>query len=253
MTASAARQRGFGAESDGVWCSDSGPGTVARLARSGFDWLCLDQQHGTYDRASTLEVARSFPEGTAELVVRVPAGDYAYLNAALDAGASGVIVPQVESADQAAQAVAATFYPPRGGRSWGQLEQTWGRPVVGAPAANARTSCAVMIESQAGLLHVEAIAAVPGLDLLFVGPFDLSLSLGTTVPELLADHSPDSPLARITAAAHSRGLFVGGFGGNPDDAERFRSHGIGCVVVATDLWVTEAGARAALPTVDQPD
>jgi 4-hydroxy-2-oxoheptanedioate aldolase len=182
----------------------------------------------------------------------VPAGDFAFINAALDAGSTAVIVPQIESADQAAQAVAATFYPPRGGRSWGQLEQTWGRPVVEAQDANARTTCAVMIESEAGLDHVEEIAAVPGLDLLFVGPFDLSLSLGTTVPELLADHSPGSPLGRITAAAQSRGLFVGGFGGNPDDAVRFRSHGISCVVAATDLWVTETGVRAALPQVAKP-
>jgi 4-hydroxy-2-oxoheptanedioate aldolase len=225
---------------------------VARLARSGFDWVCLDLQHGTYDRAGTLEVSRSFPDDAAELIARVPAGDFASINSVLDAGATAVIVPQIESAEQAAQAVAATFYPPRGGRSWGQLEQTWGRPVVEAQAANARTTCAVMIESEAGLDHVEEIAAIPGIDLLFVGPFDLSLSLRTTVPELLADHSPGSPLSRITAAAHSRGLFVGGFGGNPDDAERFRSHGIRCVVVATDLWVTETGARAALPAVDQP-
>jgi 4-hydroxy-2-oxoheptanedioate aldolase len=252
MSASARPPRGFSAESDGVWCSDSSPGAVARLARSGFDWLCLDQQHGIYDRASTLEVARSFPDDAAELIVRVPAGDFAFINAALDAGAKAVIVPQIESAGQAAQAVAATFYPPRGGRSWGQLEQTWGRPMVEAQAANARTRCAVMIESETGLDHVEAIAAVPGLDLLFIGPYDLSLSLGTTVPELLGDHSPGSPLRRIIAAAHSRGLMVGGFGGNPDDAELFRSHGISCVVVATDLWVTEAGARAALAAVDQP-
>ena len=90
----------------------------------------------------------------------MPAGDFVFVNAALDAGATAVIVPQIESADQAAQAVAAAFYPPRGGRSWGQLEQTWGRPVVEAQAANARTRCAVMIESESGLDHVEEIAAV---------------------------------------------------------------------------------------------
>jgi 4-hydroxy-2-oxoheptanedioate aldolase len=228
-------------------------GAVARLARSGFDWLCLDLQHGIFDRASTLAVARNLTDDAADLVIRVPAGDFASINAALDAGATGVIIPQVESAAQAATAVGAAFYPPRGGRSWGQLGQTWGRPVVGAQDVNDRTRCAVMIESEAGLDHVEEIAAVPGLDLLFVGPYDLSLSLGSTVPELLADHSPGSPLDRITAAAHSRGLFVGAFGGNPEDAQRFRSHGIGCVVVATDLWITAAGVRAAIEPVAQPD
>jgi 4-hydroxy-2-oxoheptanedioate aldolase len=94
--------------------------------------------------------------------------------------------------------------------------------------------------------RVEQIAAVAGVSQLFVGPYDLSLSLGTTVDGLLADDSPSSPLARIVSAAHANDLTVGGYGGSPVLADGFRAHGISCLVVATDLWLVDRGAAAAL-------
>lgn len=237
---------GFGSNSRGVWCTDSSPGTVARLARSGFDWVCLDAQHGVYGRTELLEVARVYPFDAAELAVRVASCDFAGIGAALDAGATTVIVPQIESAAEAERAVAATYYPPRGARSRGPLGLTWGRLAEEPDPANARTSCAVMIESAVALDRVGEIAAVPGVSQLFVGPYDLSLSLGTTVNALLADRSDDSALARIVAAAEANDLSAGGYGGNPDLADRFRAYGITCLVVATDLWLVARGARAAL-------
>ena len=88
--------------------------------------------------------------------------------------------------------------------------------------------------------------AVDGVDQLFVGPYDLSLTLGTTVPALLDDDSDASPLTRIVQAATAYGRTVGGFAGTPELAERFRERGISCVAVASDLWITAEGARAAL-------
>lgn len=237
---------GFRPDSRGVWCNDSSRGAVARLARGGFDWVCLDAQHGIYGRNELVEAARSFPDGAAELVVRVAANDFAGIGAALDVGATTVIVPQVDSPAEAARAVAATFYPPRGRRSWGQLTRTWGRASVEPDAANARTTCAVMIESAAALDQVEAIAAVAGVGCLFVGPFDLALTLGTTVEALLDDDAADSALSRITAAAVDHGLFVAAFGGAPAYAERFAARGLTCRVVATDLWLHQAGIAAVL-------
>jgi 2-keto-3-deoxy-L-rhamnonate aldolase RhmA len=237
---------GFGSDSRGVWCQDSSPGTVARLAQSGFDWVCLDAQHGVYGRSELIETARAYPFDAAELVVRVASCDFAGIGAALDVGATNVIVPQVESPAEAKRAVAATYYPPRGSRSMGQVGRTWGRTATEPEVANAQTTCAVMIESAVALDRVETIAAVPGVSQLFVGPYDLSLSLGTTVDALLADRSNEGPLARITAAARANDLSVGAFGGNPDLADRFRAHGITCLVVTTDLWLVARGAKAAL-------
>ena len=219
---------------------------VARLAGLGFDWVCLDMQHGRYGRAEILDAARSFPAGQAELVVRVPSCEFTAIGAALDAGARAVIVPQVESAIHAQQAVSATFYPPVGDRSWGQFGRIWGGATLTAEEANSSITCAVMIESAAALVAVEEIAAVQGVGQLFIGPHDLSLSLGTTVPALLDDDSDTNPLTRIVQIAAAYGRSVGGFAGTPELAERFRERGITCVVVASDLWITAEGARAAL-------
>jgi 2-keto-3-deoxy-L-rhamnonate aldolase RhmA len=219
---------------------------VARLARLGFDWVCLDMQHGRYSRADIIAAAQSFPAGLAELVVRVPSCEFTAIGAALDAGARAVIVPQVESATHAQQAITAAFYPPVGDRSWGQFSRIWGGETVTAEEANGSITCAVMIESAAALMAVEEIAAVPGVGQLFIGPYDLSLSLGTSVPALLDDDSDASPLARIVQTAAAYGLSVGGFAGTPEIAERFRERGITCVAVATDLWITAEGARVAL-------
>ena len=246
VTAERQRPRGYGAPSNGVWCDDASPGMVARLAGLGFDWVCLDMQHGAYSRTEVIEAARSFPRGHAELVVRVPSCDFTAIGVALDAGASAVIVPQIGSAAEAQRAVAATFYPPIGERSWGQLGRLWDGPTLTAEEANRATTCAVMIESADALSQVSEIAAVEGVGQLFVGPYDLSLSLGTTVQALLDDDSASSPLARIVQTAAAYGRTVGGFAGTPDLADRFRERGISCVAVASDLWVTSEGARAAL-------
>jgi 2-keto-3-deoxy-L-rhamnonate aldolase RhmA len=157
-----------------------------------------------------------------------------------------VIVPQIESAAEARLAVAATFYPPVGERSWGQFGRIWAGAALTAEEANSSTTCAVMIESAPALASVDEIAAVDGVDQLFVGPYDLSLTLGTTVPALLDDDSEASPLSRIVQAATAHGRTVGGFAGTPELAERFRERGISCVAVASDLWITAEGARAAL-------
>jgi 4-hydroxy-2-oxoheptanedioate aldolase len=247
VTADQGGSRRFGSSSNGVWCDDASAGMAARLAQLGFDWVCLDMQHGRYSRHEIIDVARGLPAGLAELVVRVPSCEFTAIGAALDAGARAVVVPQVESARQARAAVAATFYPPVGDRSWGPFGRLWGGATLTAEEANSSITCAVMIESAAALLAVEEIAAVEGIGQLFVGPYDLSLSLGTTIPALLDDESEGSPLARIVQAAATYGRTVGGFAGTPELAERFRERGITCVAVATDLWITAEGARAALP------
>jgi 4-hydroxy-2-oxoheptanedioate aldolase len=219
---------------------------VARLAQCGFDWLCLDMQHGLYSRTEIINVARSFTSEAAQLVVRVPSCDFVVIGTALDAGAQAVIVPQIESAADAQRAVAATFYPPAGGRSWGPLGRIWGGATLTHEAANRSIRCAVMIESVDALSRVEEIAAVDGVDQLFIGPSDLCLSLGTTVQALLDDDSESSALTRIVQVAAAYGRTVGGFAGTPELADRFRERGVTCLVIATDLWITNEGARAAL-------
>ena len=110
----------------GVWCQLPDVGVARTLATAGFDWFILDAQHGLFDRTAVVEVGRALTDAGAGFGVRVPSLDFAWIGAALDAGATTIIVPQVHTAEQARAAVEATFYPPLGGRSHGQLAVLWG-------------------------------------------------------------------------------------------------------------------------------
>lgn len=229
----------------GVWCSDADARMVRRLATSGFDWVGLDLQHGRYDRADLIEIARTLPADGAALAVRVPAVDATAIGLALDVGAGSVIVPQVEDVDDARAAVAAMYYPPLGRRSFGPLTPLWGVPAPDPASANEHVDCAVMIESAGALDAVDDIAAVEGVTCLFVGPFDLSLSLGRPVAEVLADRSAGSPLSRIVGAARAHGIRVGLFVGDPVTARSLEEIGFDAVATVTDTWILAAGIRSA--------
>jgi 4-hydroxy-2-oxoheptanedioate aldolase len=182
----------------------------------------------------------------AALVVRVPAVDPAWIGAALDAGAAAVVVPSVSSTADAVVAGRASRYPPDGERSWGPVPPLWGGTAPDPATANASVRCLVMVETEGALADVEAIAATPGVDGLFVGPFDLALGLGRTVDELLDDRSSGNPVGAVVAAARRSGILVAGFAGTPGNARRLREHGIRCLAVTTDLAVVATGCRAVL-------
>ncbi len=238
--------RSGGLHGRGVWCTDASPAMVTTLAGAGFDWICVDLQHGRYGRAELIDIARGLSAGSAPLVVRVPSVEFTGIGIALDVGAAAIIVPQIDTAEQAAQAVAAVFYPPRGRRSFGQLQPSWGAALVAPADANEHTTCAVMIESATALANVDEIAAVPGIDMLFVGPFDLTLTLGSSIDVELDDTSDESAISRILRAAEANQLSVGAFGGNPATARRFNERGIPCTAAATDGWIVSQGVAAAL-------
>lgn len=232
--------------SRGVWCSSADVDLVMRLSRSGFDWVALDAQHGAVDRSALLALARALDGGPVPFLVRVPAVDAAWVGAALDAGAAAVVVPSVTGLADAQAAVRASHYPPGGERSWGPFPPLWGGTATDPAAANARQQCWVMVETAGALAEVEDVAALPGVDALFVGPFDLALSLGTTVAALLRDTSDGNPLGRVVAAARRHGVLVGAFAGSPEVATLLRAHGIGCLAVTTDTALLAIGAAAVL-------
>ncbi|PKW26754.1 HpcH/HpaI aldolase family protein [Phycicoccus duodecadis] len=236
--------------SRGIWTSTTDVDLLLRLASGGFDWLALDAQHGPVDRAALHVIGRALAGAPTPFLVRVPAVDAAWIGAALDAGAAGVIVPSVEGVADAGRAALATRYPPLGDRSWGPFAPLWGGTTTTPEEANQAVQCWVMVETSGALDDVDVIAATPGVDGLFVGPFDLSLSLGTTPEALLADHDPTGPLARVVAAAERQGILVGGFAGAPERARALVSHGIPFVAVTSDAGVVEAGVRAVLGDLD---
>ncbi|WP_051750215.1 HpcH/HpaI aldolase family protein [Phycicoccus jejuensis] len=233
-------------DSRGIWTTTADVDLLLRLAGSGVDWVALDAQHGALDRAALHAAGRALTSAHHPFLVRVPAVDPAWIGAALDAGAHGVVVPSVTGAGDAERAALASRYPPLGGRSWGPWSPMWGVDAPDTATANELVRCWAMVETVGALDEVEQIAATPGVDGLFVGPLDLALALGTTVDALLDDTTPDGPLARVVAAADRQGILVGAFAGSPAVAHRLRAHGIGFLAVTTDAGVVATGVRAVL-------
>jgi 4-hydroxy-2-oxoheptanedioate aldolase len=193
----------------GYWVSSESPAIAERLASVGYDYICLDVQHGLLDYPGVLHGLTAVGAAGAAGIVRVPPDDPAWIGRALDAGARGVFVPLVSTAQQAAAAVAACRYPPAGQRSYGPVRSalTIG---PGLRAADEQVACIVMIETAAGLSNVAQICAVPGVDALYVGPSDLSISLGAEDP-VAGWARPEFPraLAAIRAAAQAAGIGCG--------------------------------------------
>jgi len=219
------------------WLSLGSPAIAELAAEAGSDAIVIDTQHGLWDRSS-LEAAIGAVAGRVPVLVRVAdQSDYA-IGSALDAGAHGVIVPMVNTAAECAKAVSATQYPPHGHRSGGGARTSADFAAYRAAAQHLVAS--VMIETAAAVEAAEAIAATPGLDMIFIGPGDLSLSLGSSQGQ------PDFEAAvdKVMAAGRAAGVPVGIFTTGLDQAVARARQGHCFVVAAYDVAINR-GARAA--------
>jgi 4-hydroxy-2-oxoheptanedioate aldolase len=176
------------------------------FARAGYDYVGFDAQHGYLDDADIAGILRRIehvPIGTA---VRLPNADPAPIGRVLDAGADAVVIAMIESADQAAAAVAATRYPPAGTRSFGPLRASLG---YDSAALESRVSVFAMIETAAALSGLSQICAVDGLAGIYIGPADLAISMG--VDAVGATRHPEvmDAIVRIQRVAADAGLVTG--------------------------------------------
>lgn len=194
----------------GYWCVLDAPPATERIARIGYDYVVLDGQHGLIGTSGILSGLMAIDAGSTSVgLVRVAANDPTPIGRALDAGAGGVIIPLVDTADDAAAAVRAARYPPAGGRSWGPTRAAL--RIGPTPAeSDAAVVVLVMIETAAGLANVADICATPGVDGIYVGPSDLRLSIGGSTPgDPALDDEFDAALARIRGAAEAAGIAAG--------------------------------------------
>lgn len=230
----------------GYWVASDNPAAAERIAHAGYDYVCLDVQHGLIDYTGCLHGLTAIDAAGGAGVVRVPANDAAWIGRALDAGARGVIVPLVNSAGEAAAAVRACRYPPVGVRSYGPARSVL--RIGPAPReADAAIACIVMIETRGGLDSVDEICATPGVDAVYVGPADLALALG-------AAHPADGPalpdfevaLEQVRTAAAKAGIAAGLHCFDGQSAAAALSAGFTFVSVASDLRHLEAIARREL-------
>ena len=155
------------------------PEAAEIFAAAGFDWLFVDMEHGLLDFTSVQRVVQAVA-GRCACIVRVPSNEAIWINKALDTGADGVIVPHVDGPAQARAAVHAAKYPPEGGRSIGAARaQAYGRRLSDSIAhANRETVLVAQAEHVSAARAIDEIASVPGLGAIFIGPFDMSASLG---------------------------------------------------------------------------
>jgi len=224
---------------DGVvagWCSLAGPSTVEMVAHSGVDLVCLDAQHGLltdHDLLSAIQACGSVPA-----LVRVARNAPDAIARALDRGAAGIIVPLVDSAAEAEAAVAACGYPPRGTRSFGPTRVGWtGRDVL-APGG-----CVIMIETMAAVADLAAIVAVPGVDAVFVGPSDLSLSSGRAAVPPLDDPGYRDLLRSVTGGST---VPVGVYCGDVEWAPIYRDLGFTWLTLPAEASLLRRGLASAL-------
>jgi 2-keto-3-deoxy-L-rhamnonate aldolase RhmA len=176
------------------------------FARAGYDYVGFDLQHGYLDDADVALLLRRLEHVPIATAVRLPSADPAPIGRVLDAGADAVIIAMVESADQAAAAVAAAKYPPAGIRSFGPL-----RPSLGIDPAEieSRANVFAMIETPQGLSAVSDIAAVPGLSGLYVGPLDLAISMEYGPTDAWTEQPIAEAMKRVEVAASAHGLVSG--------------------------------------------
>ena len=209
--------------------------------------VVLDMQHGLFSRES-LEGAVGSARHVAPTLVRVADATPIAIGQALDAGADGILVPLVESATEAASVVRAAHFPPRGARSGGGVRPL-AQGFASYVAAAAGTVAGVMIETAAGVEAAEAIAATPGLDLVFIGTGDLALSLGC-FPEIDARH--EAACKRVLKACRSAGVPCGIFTVTAAEAARRQDEGYALTVVANDIGVAAAGFATAQTLFERP-
>jgi 4-hydroxy-2-oxoheptanedioate aldolase len=164
----------------GLWSSLCSNLVAEILSQSGFDWIVLDTEHAPNELPDLLRQLQAMARGSATPVVRAAWNDTVLIKRILDIGAQSILLPYVQSAEEAARAVAAVRYPPRGvrGVSAGSRASNFGRTRNYMQQADEQICLLLQVETRAGLGQLEAIAAVEGVDGVFIGPADLAASLG---------------------------------------------------------------------------
>lgn len=227
------------------WSAIPAPLNAAALARGGFKTVCVDMQHGLHDEASMIASMQAVHQAGSMPGVRIPVGRYELASKALDAGAQIIIAPMINTVDDAERFVGSTKYPPIGGRSWGPALalDLWGAAMGDyLEVANELCLTIAMIETVEARENLDAIMDVPGIDGVFVGPSDLSITLsdGARI-EALAPHVLDAA-AEIAAQAKAAGKIAGVYAFDVVKAKAFVDQGFTFTAVGSDLAMLKAAA-----------
>jgi 4-hydroxy-2-oxoheptanedioate aldolase len=230
----------------GLWMTVPGSIGAEIFAKAGADYVCVDQQHGVIDYDSMVPMFQAIrAEGTVP-ITRVLSNDPFLIMKALDAGAWGVIVPLVNSAEDAARAASACRYPPQGMRSYGPVRAAG---VIGSrdpEKLGGEVLCLVMVETREALERVDEIANTPGLDGIYIGPSDLALSLGLPPTLDIQEGEHAGAVRRIREACHRNGIAAGIHAASGEWARKHAEAGFEMVTVAADAALLRDAALREL-------
>ncbi|HCG02107.1 MAG TPA: 2,4-dihydroxyhept-2-ene-1,7-dioic acid aldolase [Chloroflexi bacterium] len=233
------------------------PVSAEVIASSGFEWVCIDQQHGLLGPEQSVSMLQAIGGMGVPAVVRVRANDPADITKALDAGAQGVIVPMVNSDVDARAAVIACRYPPIGVRSWGPIRANRVVPNYDVEWANTNLICAVMIETEEAVANLDRILTVPGVDAVYVGPADLALSMGRDPNKAATDSIVESAIGHVLDACRRHRVVPGLSCPTIDFAVHWVGRGYLMVCIKNDLgllrevavqWLTSIRSAIAEPS-----
>jgi 4-hydroxy-2-oxoheptanedioate aldolase len=224
------------------------PVAIEVVAQAGPDFLCIDWEHSQIGRERIEDLVRAADLHRVPAIVRVPGHAPESIAAVLDAGAAGVLVPRVSTAEQARAAVLATRYPPIGERGVGPGRAAgYGYRIPGyLSKANDELVLAIQVETSEGLANIAEIARVDGVDVIFIGPGDLSVSIGALGPE--GRTRLDEAILHITETAIGADRAVGIFRPSTDDIAQWSATGISFFVLASDTMFL--GAAVAEKTAE---
>lgn len=233
----------------GTWLMSAAPSTAEALGYCGFDFLVLDMEHVPLAIPDAIAILRAVSATPAEPVLRLAWNDPILIKQAMDAGATSLMVPFVQNADEAGKAVSFTRYPPEGIRGVAAMHRAsrYGQAPDYLKGANSRAAVIVQLETPAAIARLPEIAAQPGVDALFLGPGDLSASMGHLGDVAHAD--VERVIADTAKAAKATGKPIGIVGGNPDIIRRYLNYGYSFAAISSDMAMMTSRARDFLSAV----
>jgi 4-hydroxy-2-oxoheptanedioate aldolase len=245
MTTNRLRQKSAREACFGAWCTTPSSFNAEVLAGAGFDYVCVDCQHGLIHYDAMWPMLQAMRHAETTPIVRVPFNDTAWIGKALDAGALGVVVPMVNNRADAQRAAAATRYPPDGVRSFGPVRS--GMLVGSDPATvNPELLCLAMIETVEGVEHAEEICSTPGIDGIYIGPADLAISMGVGLAGMFVAQTHVDAIEHIRKTAEAGGLIPGIHTGGGDQARGLAEQGFRMCTLASDVVFLRQSAEKEL-------
>lgn len=228
----------------GSWLSIPSSFSAEIMAHQGFDWVCIDMQHGVVDYQVALTMLQAI--GTTETIpiVRVPWNEMGIIGKVLDAGAMGVIIPMVNSVEEAKAAVAACRYYPQGSRSFGPTRASYYAGTDYFAGANQQIACIPMIETKQAVERLDDILSVPGIDAVYVGPADLSITYG--LPPGMNNGSPFEEARVLIAKKCAEHGVTAGIHANASLAEKHAAAGYRMITISGDAVAIPVQAQADL-------